>query len=50
MDASGSINFDEFKEVLNRNIVASGIPFDFDSPWLTLYLGKKDGRHVLGCT
>jgi solute carrier family 25 aspartate/glutamate transporter 12/13 len=24
------------------------IPFDFDSPWCTLYLGKANGGHVVG--
>lgn len=23
------------------------IPFNFDSPWVSLYLGKKDGVHLL---
>ncbi|KAL7424767.1 mitochondrial aspartate-glutamate transporter agc1 [Cryptotrichosporon argae] len=48
VDASGSIDFDEFKAVLSANIGADGIPFDFDCPWMKLYLGKRGGAHVLG--
>ncbi|GFZ43677.1 Aspartate-glutamate carrier 1 [Saitozyma sp. JCM 24511] len=48
VDASGSIDFDEFKAVLSANTAASGIPFDFDCSWMKLYVGKRGGRHVLG--
>ncbi|ORX36058.1 putative mitochondrial inner membrane protein [Kockovaella imperatae] len=46
-DASGSIDYDEFKAVLSANTAASGIPFDFDCDWMKLYVGKRGGRHVL---
>ena len=59
-DASGSIDFDEFKAVLSANTAASGIrrldvtaelmlAFDFDCDWMKLYVGKRGGRHVVGC-
>ncbi|KAK1926724.1 putative mitochondrial inner membrane protein [Papiliotrema laurentii] len=48
VDASGTIDFDEFKAVLSANTAASGIPFDFDTAWMKLYVGKRGGRHVLG--
>ncbi|KAK4683810.1 hypothetical protein P7C73_g6410, partial [Tremellales sp. Uapishka_1] len=48
VDTSGSIDFDEFKAVLSANIGKDGIPFDFDCDWMKLYLGKRDGSHVLG--
>ncbi|ORY32278.1 putative mitochondrial inner membrane protein [Naematelia encephala] len=48
VDASGTIDFDEFKAVLSSNTAASGIPFDFDCDWMKLYLGKRGGQHVLG--
>ncbi|WVN89861.1 uncharacterized protein L203_105091 [Cryptococcus depauperatus CBS 7841] len=48
VDASGSIEFDEFKHVLSANIAASNIPFDFDCNWMKLYVGKRGDRHVLG--
>ncbi|EIW72497.1 hypothetical protein TREMEDRAFT_41792 [Tremella mesenterica DSM 1558] len=47
VDASGSIDFDEFKNVLQANLATSGIPFDFDCDWMKLYLGKRGGRHVV---
>nr|ODN87653.1 solute carrier family 25 (mitochondrial aspartate/glutamate transporter), member 12/13 [Cryptococcus depauperatus CBS 7855] len=56
VDASGSIEFDEFKHVLSANIAASNIrnvinlviAFDFDCNWMKLYVGKRGDRHVLG--
>ncbi|WWC66402.1 uncharacterized protein I206_100304 [Kwoniella pini CBS 10737] len=47
-DASGTIEFDEFKAVLSANTAASGIPFNFDCDWMKLYVGQRGGRHVLG--
>ncbi|WWC86396.1 uncharacterized protein L201_001272 [Kwoniella dendrophila CBS 6074] len=47
-DASGTIEFEEFKAVLSANTAASGIPFDFDCNWMKLYVGQRGGRHVLG--
>lgn len=47
-DDSGAIDFEEFKSVLQRNIASSGIPFNFDSDWIKLYLGRRGGSHVLG--
>ncbi|WVO19986.1 uncharacterized protein IAS62_001276 [Cryptococcus decagattii] len=48
VDASGTIDFDEFKAVLSANTAASGIPFDFDCAWMKLYVGRRGDRHVLG--
>ncbi|WVQ70836.1 hypothetical protein IAR50_000361 [Cryptococcus sp. DSM 104548] len=48
VDASGSIDFDEFKAVLSANTAASGIPFDYDCNWMKLYVGTRGDRHVLG--
>lgn len=47
-DRSGSIDFDEFKNVFQANVGPDALPFDFNSDWVTLYLGKKNGVHVLG--
>ncbi|KAF5388492.1 hypothetical protein D9757_004726 [Collybiopsis confluens] len=49
VDNSGYIDFDEFKNVMSENIGTDAIPFDFDCDWVKLYLGKKNGTHVLGC-
>ncbi|GAA6000422.1 citrin [Rhodotorula paludigena] len=44
----GQVKFDEFKAVFQSMRAPDAIPFDFDSPWVKLYLGKADGGHVLG--
>ncbi|KAJ7193332.1 mitochondrial inner membrane protein [Mycena pura] len=48
VDNSGFIDYNEFKTVFSANIGADAIPFDFDCDWVKLYLGKKNGNHVLG--
>ncbi|KAI0785337.1 mitochondrial carrier [Irpex lacteus] len=48
VDNSGTITYDEFKNVFKSTITSDNIPFDFDGDWVKLYLGKKDGTHVLG--
>ncbi|KAG7099714.1 hypothetical protein E1B28_001532 [Marasmius oreades] len=48
VDSSGFISYDEFKHVFSANIGPDAIPFDFDCDWVKLYLGKKNGTHVLG--
>ncbi|KAI0046609.1 mitochondrial carrier [Auriscalpium vulgare] len=47
-DGSGTITFDEFKNTFIANVGPDAIPFDFDCDWVKLYLGKKNGAHVLG--
>ncbi|KAG1783577.1 mitochondrial carrier domain-containing protein [Suillus placidus] len=48
VDSSGTITFDEFKNVFLANVGPSAIPFDFDCDWVKLYLGRKNDTHVLG--
>ncbi|KAF9469805.1 mitochondrial carrier domain-containing protein [Collybia nuda] len=48
VDNSGFITYDEFKNVFTANVGPDAIPFDFDCDWVKLYLGKKNGAHVLG--
>ncbi|KAI8981137.1 mitochondrial carrier [Trametes punicea] len=48
VDESGTISYDEFKNVFKANVGPDAIPFDFDCDWVKLYLGKKNGAHVLG--
>jgi len=48
-DNSGYIDYNEFKTVFSANLGPDAIPFDFDCDWIKLYLGKKNGAHVLGC-
>ena len=46
-DNNGSVTFQEFQDVFKATLTPDAIPFNFDSPWVTLYLGRKDGVHVL---
>ncbi|KAH9486248.1 Calcium-binding mitochondrial carrier protein [Psilocybe cubensis] len=48
VDHSGYIDYNEFKTVFSANLGPDAIPFDFDCDWIKLYLGKKNGSHVLG--
>ncbi|KAJ7293054.1 mitochondrial carrier domain-containing protein [Mycena rebaudengoi] len=48
VDHSGFIDYNEFKTVFSANVGPDSIPFDFDCDWVKLYLGKKNGTHVLG--
>ncbi|GJE89667.1 mitochondrial carrier [Phanerochaete sordida] len=48
VDNSGTITYDEFKNVFKATVADESIPFDFDCDWVKLYLGKKNGTHVLG--
>ncbi|KAG6873212.1 hypothetical protein C0995_001566 [Termitomyces sp. Mi166 len=47
-DHDGYITFDEFRNVFTANVGPDAIPFNFDCDWVKLYLGKKNGTHVLG--
>lgn len=48
VDGSGTIDFDEFKNVFASTISRDALPFNFDCDWVKLHLGKRDGAHVLG--
>ncbi|PCH34210.1 mitochondrial carrier [Wolfiporia cocos MD-104 SS10] len=48
VDESGTISYDDFQEVFKANVGPHAIPFDFDCDWVKLYLGTKNGHHVLG--
>ncbi|KAI0931506.1 hypothetical protein AcV5_005022 [Taiwanofungus camphoratus] len=47
VDDSGTITYDEFKNVFKANVGPDAIPFDFDCDWVKLYLGKRNGNTVL---
>ncbi|KAL7410524.1 putative mitochondrial inner membrane protein [Mrakia frigida] len=42
VDGSGTISFDEFKSTFSANIAPDAIPFNFDSDWVKLYIGKTN--------
>ncbi|KDN36523.1 hypothetical protein RSAG8_10770, partial [Rhizoctonia solani AG-8 WAC10335] len=48
VNSDGTITFDEFKNVFSANLGPDSIPFNFDCVWVKLYLGKRNGEHVLG--
>jgi len=48
LDGNGVVSFEEFRRVYEENLGPDAIPFNFDSPWVKLYLGKAGGQHVLG--
>lgn len=48
VDKDGFITFNEFRSVFTANVGPDALPFDFDCDWVKLYLGKKNGTHVLG--
>ncbi|KZT72887.1 mitochondrial carrier [Daedalea quercina L-15889] len=48
VDDSGTITYEEFQNVFRENVGSEAIPFDFDCDWVKLYLGTKNGQHVLG--
>ncbi|KIY50427.1 mitochondrial carrier [Fistulina hepatica ATCC 64428] len=50
VDQSGYITYDEFKTVFSSLLGQDSMPFDFESDWVKLHLGKKMGTHVLGYT
>lgn len=46
-DGNGTVEFEEFVELLNKNRGPDSLPFDWNSKWATLYLGGKNSRHSL---
>jgi len=46
-DNNGLVSFQEFQDVFKASIGTDKIPFNFDSNWVSLYLGQKNGVHVL---
>jgi solute carrier family 25 aspartate/glutamate transporter 12/13 len=47
-DNNGVVTFNEFQDVFKATMSKESIPFNFDSPWVSLYLGKQEsGVHVL---
>ncbi|KIM88836.1 hypothetical protein PILCRDRAFT_62049 [Piloderma croceum F 1598] len=48
VDNSGTITYEEFKNAFSAGVGPDSIPFDFNCDWIKLYLGKKNGAHVLG--
>jgi solute carrier family 25 aspartate/glutamate transporter 12/13 len=41
----GAVKFDTFKQLYDRNKGDESIPFDWNSEWASLYIGRKRTRH-----
>jgi solute carrier family 25 aspartate/glutamate transporter 12/13 len=50
LDGNGSLSLDEFKQVFSENLGPKSLPFNFNTPWLKMYMGKTDGDHTVGYT
>ncbi|TKA74261.1 hypothetical protein B0A49_06469 [Cryomyces minteri] len=44
-DGTGVVTFDEFQKLYNLNKGENTIPFDWNSEWASLYIGRKRKRH-----
>ena len=47
---TGRVTWEQFVDVLQRNRGTDTIPFDWNSKWANLYVGKKGARHELSYT
>ncbi|GAM83410.1 hypothetical protein ANO11243_013980 [Dothideomycetidae sp. 11243] len=45
--ATGLVDFESFKDVYSRNRSPDAIPFDWNSEWASLYIGRKKKRHSM---
>ncbi|KIW83387.1 hypothetical protein Z517_02632 [Fonsecaea pedrosoi CBS 271.37] len=46
-DGTGSIKSDTFQKIYEQNRGQESIPFDFNSEWVSLYIGGKNKRHEM---
>lgn len=46
-DREGTVKYDEFRKLYERNRGMDGIPFDWDCEWANLYTGSQKRRHEL---
>ncbi|KAI5837638.1 mitochondrial carrier domain-containing protein [Morchella snyderi] len=47
VEGKGNVKYDDFIKLYTANRDPSGIPFDWNSMWASLYLGGKNKRHDL---
>jgi solute carrier family 25 aspartate/glutamate transporter 12/13 len=45
VDGTGAVKFDSFKQLYDQNKGNESIPFDWNSEWASLYIGRKKTRH-----
>jgi solute carrier family 25 aspartate/glutamate transporter 12/13 len=46
-DRDGTVAYEEFKQIYEKNKGAESIPFDWDCDWMKLYTGGKARRHAM---
>lgn len=44
-DREGVVKYDKFKELVEKNMDETSLPFDWDCEWAKLYTGGKKNRH-----
>ncbi|KAI0840131.1 mitochondrial carrier [Hypoxylon sp. FL0890] len=44
---TGSVKYEDFRSLYERNKGSDSIPFDWDCEWAKLYIGDKSKRHTL---
>lgn len=47
VEGTGAVKFETFKKLYEYNKGRETIPFDWDSEWASLYIGRKRSRHEL---
>ncbi|KAI0167005.1 mitochondrial carrier [Hypoxylon sp. FL1284] len=47
VDRTGSVKYENFRKLYERNKGPDSIPFDWDCEWAKLYIGDKSKRHPL---
>ncbi|KAI1377293.1 mitochondrial carrier [Hypoxylon crocopeplum] len=50
VDRTGSVKYENFRRLYERNKGPDSIPFDWDCEWAKLYIGDKSKRHPLTYT
>lgn len=45
VEGTGSVKFDDFMKVFEANKSDDALPFDWNSEWASLYIGRKKKRH-----
>ena len=47
VDGTGSVKSETFQKIYEQNKGPDSIPFDWNSEWASLYIGKKSARHEM---
>ncbi|KAF2086184.1 mitochondrial carrier [Saccharata proteae CBS 121410] len=47
VDGDGLVKFDDFERIYNAHKSDDSLPFDWNSEWASLYIGRKNQRHTM---